>query len=176
MLSILLKGVTILGAGILGLAGLDEIHKDGIRKGQLEEKAKHDLVLRKLNEDLIKKQKELDGFNNYEKILNAMIAMGVAAAQCDGVITDKENEIIDLAVGGVAFECYPSSNINKFKENLIKENSTFATAMEFVKKIDKSNWCFVDLVIDLVLECDEKNNEYKSSFRELWRRQASMSA
>ena len=58
MLSILLKGVTIFGVGILGLAGLDEIHKDGIRKGQLEEKAKHDLVLRKYHEILLKIQKE----------------------------------------------------------------------------------------------------------------------
>jgi len=114
-------------------------------------------------------RKEDDDF--YQLIL-AMVAMGLAAAACDGEVSEEESEEIQEFSAGVAHGKLPK-RVRERIAALVEAPPNLATAMEYVEPLPESDYDTIELVIRLVIESDGIVREAEAAFLEAWRQQRS---
>ena len=167
--------VTAIGAAVGGVVG----GAAGAAVAFGDEETEEQLANAKANEEKVKASKlaqekkfnaqfeeQSKSLKEHEKLCDlivALFAMGVAAANADGFVSDEENEALDGFVLGIAGSEFPEeikNSIAEFKSN----PPNLITAVALAKKIPNVNWELFATVIKLVIEADDEIVETESAF------------
>jgi hypothetical protein len=147
--------------------------KDARKQGEAEAKAKHQIELDRLHKQF---KEYLKPYKDQEVHILVLLAVGFAAAGCDGPISEEEYRVLmDCALGmseqRIRFELRTSI------ERMRVSPPTFADAMKILDSLhDDSIYPHVDRIIKLALAIDDRQAYQKELFRAAWQRHRSLSA
>ena len=167
-------------SGITQLAGwatvefLINSNKDDIEKkfnkhykGSTKTKAEMAVELDKTNKRLKKLNADILEFADLRKMIFAITAIGVAAANIDGEITDEEAEIIKQLTFGATRAVF-SDKLKELVQNLYDSKPNFEKAMNFVNKVDYKYWDEFKAIFIMIFKVDTKNINEQIVFRFKW--------
>lgn len=148
------------GAGILLARNEEEENKNKDEKiAGLRKKAE------KLEEEIKRVIFQFQGDKEYFNYIIASTAIGIAIANADGEISNDELIEINEFIGGIASSNYPQhivATITQLKDN----PPSFNEAMEYLEKVNISNYESIRSLIELVIEADGIIHEKEKAFLE----------
>jgi tellurite resistance protein len=109
----------------------------------------------------------LRSYEDFNKKLVAMYAVGLAVANADGVICDEERRELDQFVAGCMAGSLPAK-VNETIEKLTAKPPTLPQALQFAKraKLPKAD---IDDVIDVMVNADGIVNAAEEKFIARWK-------
>jgi tellurite resistance protein len=140
-------------------SGVAEGTRAGERAAQQQYQAKMDKLIQRLQ-----------GYEDFNKKLVAMYAVGLAVANADGVICDEERSELDQFVAG----CMASSLPDKVTESIARLTAnppTLPQALQFAKRaqLPKRD---IDEIIDVIANADGIVNSHEEKFIARWKAMA----
>ncbi|MHB1153752.1 MAG: hypothetical protein ACYCWE_02930 [Eubacteriales bacterium] len=137
--------------------------KDGCN----EAAAKFDAKLKKINTEFKEVCNKLRQYKDLEDFTMAAFAIGIAAANIDGEISDEERYVLELSVLGLGCQVMPEGIRGRIAQ-MFYNKPTFNDALKLIEKVDKSHWKLFDQIIEIVLSIDNFDSEQKAAFRTAW--------
>lgn len=169
----LLSGFAAIGAsaGIIykagELNGKEKYFNEGEKAGYEKGVAENAHEIEKLKIRIEEMGSKLKSFRDYEKLLIAMFAIGVSAANSDGYISPEEKEAIDSFITCPAHTKLPQ--VTKTYINLLyKTPPTLERAMQFITTYDKKEWDIFEYIIKMVIEADNVIDIKEVEFLKSW--------
>lgn len=170
--------VTLAGAALAGAAGgaaaKRSLSKDVKKKARGDEGGQQASCVRAtvqtkgMISELRKAEKRLKDERDYFNLLIAMTAVGVAAANADGKISEAEIVEIDGFCGNVRTSSLPP-HIKGRITHIRNNPPTLEGISCHISKVDKRSWPLFEHVIMLVTAADGKVNQRERKMLELWR-------
>ncbi len=143
-----------------------KIRNEGYQLGVQDTKAEHAVRLDKLEKRLKNALAKLKDSSTYFDAIIAMQAVAVAAAICDGDITNTEQETIELFIGGISQASLPIIIKNILSEMYVHPLN-IKEAMVLAKKTNIEMAVF-DELIQIVIHSDNKFNAKEKRFLTAW--------
>lgn len=139
------------------------------RAGAADEKARSALEMERLKEELIK---ELNaGVVNRENFFITAFAVGICAANADGVICESEKEELEFVVAGIS-QTDKFSNGAKQKINEMYDNPpNLESVWELINSYgfnDQKHTALFTQIVEMVIEADDDVNTDESQFISAW--------
>lgn len=173
-------GGSILGAATLGasLAGAGTVAAAvgagaagaaagyAMSRKEEEEESKKNEALAKLKKELEKAKDVLNKFHGDAEYFNFIIsatAIGLAAANADGSITEDESEEIKQFIGGMAESEYPKH----VKDTLLKLEQTppsIGTAIKYLESVPPESIKSIEELIEIVIMADGYRDDSEEKF------------
>ena len=174
--------VTLAGAAVAGtvggIAGAAVAMNDEECEEELSESRENNNKLKAriaMQETFIKEcEKDLEKLSPYEahaKYLVSLVAIGVAAANADGMISPEEEEALDAFVLGMSQSRLPDEVLSTI-EDLKNNPPNLVTAVKIAEEMGCLHWKRFDQVINLVIDADEKINDKEKAFLQAFRNMA----
>lgn len=161
-----------LGAGVAGaIAGVHlgdnaaEREKD-YNKGFAEGKAENVVEIEKLGEKFKILRNRLKETGQFFDGVIAMHAVAIAAANCDGAISEVEKQTIEMLISGLAADSMPASVLEKI-ELQYRTPPSIRDAYELAKASDVNMNTFRE-IITIVMESDGLAHVAKNTFMQAW--------
>ena len=136
-------------------------------EGRQEAEAEFNIKLKKINEKFAKACEGLKQYEQFENFVMGAFAIGIAAANIDGVISEDERKMLELVTVGVSFNMLPEGIIRSISK-FFYEKPTFNDAMKIIDNVDKKYWSIFNDVVDAILSIDDSDIEEKNAFRIAW--------
>ena len=103
------------------------------------------------------------GDKEYFNYIIATTAIGIAMANADGEISEEERIELDEFVGGIANSNYPQ-HIKDTIQKLYKNPPSFNTALQYLEKVDPSNYESIKDMLSLIMEADGHIHDKEKAF------------
>lgn len=153
------------GAGAAGAAvgialSRKEEEEDRIKNAKI---AELNQKAEKLEQEIKKAIEQFKGDKEYFNYIIAATAIGMSVANADGEISEEELTEINEFVGGIASSEYPTfvkNAINRLTDN----PPSFNEAMQYLEKVNKSNYESIRSLIEIVIEADGYIHEKEKAF------------
>ena len=160
-------GAAAAGGAIGGAVGMASAKKEEEKDEEISKlKKKADKLEKALKEALNRFQGDKEYFN----YIIAMTAMGVSMANSDGEISSKEIEEMEEFIGGIASSNYPK-HIKSEIAKLYKNPPTFNTALEYLKKVNHSNYESIKEMLEIIMEADGCIHPKEKAYLEAFNRE-----
>jgi hypothetical protein len=138
----------------------------GYNKGFAEGKAENVVELEKLGEKFERVRNQLKETGQFFNGVIAMHAVAIAAANCDGEISEVEKQSIDMLIFGLASDSIPSAALGKIA-SLYQNPPSIRDAFELAKASDVDLTAFRE-IINIVMESDGLAHVAKDTFMQAW--------
>lgn len=159
-----LIGVTVGGAGGTAVAAAvqREVH-EAFEQGQVDH-------VQKLRDVQATVRRFHRWWGGYARRVEALMAIGFAAAAVDGPVNEEEHDVIAQFVWGVTGR-WQHLGLRRRVARMAKSPPSFADAVRQVERIgDPALTEVVDDVIDLAIRADGRPNSVERGFLDAWRR------
>jgi hypothetical protein len=168
--AVTLAGAAV-GAAVGGVAGAAMAAEEEEKNKTIRDlTAKMAAMEAKFQEQYNAQAIELKEWKEFEDLLIALFAMGMATAYADLMIVKKEEEAIEVFVAGMAKEKLSQATKDKM-EQLRQSPPKLNTAIELAKKIPGVKWELFETVIQLVAQADDSTGDEEIAFLQAFRRQ-----
>lgn len=144
---------------------------DAYRQGKAEgTKAGERIAQNKYEAKIVAMAKRLRGYQDFDKKLVAMYAVGLSVANADGVICAEEREELDLFVAGCMSGHLPAV-VSERIEKLTDRPPTLPQALQYARraKLPKRD---IDDIVDVIANADGVVNPYEERFIARWKSMA----
>lgn len=166
--------ITAVGAAVAGTTGaaggaladaFDNSEERAEKRGREKAAAEYNAKLTKIKEEFEKWAKD---WHRYGNRAVAMIAVGLACANCDGEIHEDELTEINEFVLGINQSNLPTAVKEKI-ENLRQKPPSLKTAHELAKKA-QVNFDLLDDVVHVVMQADGRVHPKERAFLAAWQK------
>lgn len=166
--------ITAVGAAVAGATGaaggaladaLDDGEERAKKQGRQEAKAEHAIEMAKIQKEFKKWAKDWHRYGNH---VVALTAVGLACANCDGEIHEKELTEINEFVSGITQSSLPEV-VKEQIENLHQKPPSLTTAHKLAKKAGV-DFDLLDDVIEVVMHADNRIHPGEQAFLVAWQK------
>lgn len=160
------------GAGVAGaIAGVHlgdntAAQEKGYNKGFAEGKAENVVEIEKLSEKFAALRDQLKETGKFFDGVIAMHAVAIAAANCDGAISEVERQTIEMFISGLAADSMPTAALEKI-ESQYRTPPSIRDAYELAKASNVDMNTFRE-IITIVMESDGLAHVAKDTFMQAW--------
>ncbi|OLY75705.1 hypothetical protein AU074_21790 [Pseudomonas sp. ATCC PTA-122608] len=160
------------GAGVAGavvgvhLGDSTAEREKGYNKGFAEGKAETVVELEKLGDKFERVRNQLKETGQFFNGVIAMHAVAIAAANCDGEISEVEKQSIDMLIFGLASDSIPPAALGKIA-SLYQNPPSIRDAFELAKASDVDLTAFRE-IINIIMESDGLAHVAKDTFMQAW--------
>jgi uncharacterized tellurite resistance protein B-like protein len=145
----------------------DKAYTRGVAAGS---KAGEHAAQKKYEAKMAELTQRLQGYQDFDKKLVAMYAVGLAVANADGVICDDERRELDQFIAGCMASSLPAK-VNESIAKLTEKPPTLSQALQFAKraKLPKED---IDDIVDVIANADGFVNTHEEQFIARWKAMA----
>ncbi len=158
-------GMAATGAAAVG-AGIGKVLSDK-EEAEREELLEENAYLNQKAANYEKKFKaaleRFKGDKEYFNYIIATTAIGISMANADGEISEEERVELEEFVGGIANSNYPQ-HIKEAIQKLYENPPSFNTALQYLEKVDPSNYESIKDMLEVIMEADEHRHEKEKAF------------
>jgi tellurite resistance protein len=164
-----------IGAGVgAAAAAIDHAsssREEAYRQGKAEgTKAGERVAQTKYEKKIAAMAKRLQGYQDFDKKLVAMYAIGLSVANADGVICAEEREELDMFVAGCMAGHLPEA-VSERIEKLTARPPTLPQALQYARRagLPKRD---IDDIVDVIANADGVVNPHEEKFIARWKSMA----
>ena len=133
------------------------------REELLEENAMLNQKAAKYEREFKEALERFQGDKEYFNYIIATTAIGISMANADGEISEEERVELEEFVGGIANSNYPE-HIKEIIQKLYDNPPSFNTALQYLEKVDPSNYESIKDMLELIMEADGHIHEKEQAF------------
>jgi len=146
----------------------EEAYQQGIEVGT---KAGEAIAQTKYEKKVAAMAKRLQGYQDFDKKLVAMYAIGLSVANADGVICAEEREELDMFVAGCG-SAHLSAAVKERIQKLTDRPPTLPQALQYARRAQLPKRDIND-IIDVIANADGVVNPHEEKFIARWKSMAS---